>query len=58
MDSDLCKWALSGMGTAVCAMAFAFWKVLSWWKKETEGRLKDSRDLSKMLGGDDETKHS
>ena len=56
MDYDLCKWALSGMATGMCAMALAFWKVLGWWKKESDGRREDAYELSKLLGGQHETK--
>ncbi len=56
MDHDLCKWALSGMATGIGALAFAFWRVLAWWKKESEDRLRDSQLLSKIVGGGDETR--
>tara|TARA_R100000656_G_scaffold9053_2_gene10017 strand:- start:268 stop:417 length:150 start_codon:yes stop_codon:yes gene_type:complete len=47
---------MTGMATAIVGMAGAFWKILMWWKKESESRLKDSQALSKIVGGDDETK--
>jgi hypothetical protein len=57
MDHDLCKWALSGMATAIASMAFGFWRVLAWWKSSEEGRRKEAVELSKLLsGGHDETK--
>ena len=56
MDHGTCQWIITGMGAAICAMAGAFMKILMWYKKESEGRLKDSQDLYKMLGEDNETK--
>ena len=44
------------MATGIGALAFAFWRVLAWWKKESEDRLKDSQLLSKIVGGGDETR--
>jgi hypothetical protein len=44
------------MATAIVGMAGGFWKILVWWKKESEGRLKDSQELAKIVGGGDETR--
>ena len=56
MDHGTCQLIITGMATAIVGMAGAFWKILMWWKKESESRLKDSQALSKIVGGDDETK--
>jgi len=56
MDHGSCQLIIAGMSTAIVALAGSFTKVLLWYKKESEGRLKDSQDLSKIVGGGDETK--
>jgi len=56
MDHGSCQLVIAGLSTAVVALAGSFMKVLMWFKKESEERLKDSQALSKIVGGDDETK--
>ena len=56
MDHGTCQLIITGMATAIVALAGSFTKVLLWYKKESEGRLKDSQELSKIVGGGDETK--
>ena len=56
MDHGSCQLVIAGLSTAVVALAGSFMKVLMWFKKESEGRLKDSQELSKIVGGGDETK--
>jgi len=56
MDHGTCQLIITGMATAIVALAGSFTKVLLWYKKESEERLKDSQALSKIVGGDDETK--
>ena len=47
---------ITALGGAVLGLAGAFWKILLWWKEESHGRLKDTQELAKIVGGDDETK--
>ena len=56
MDHGSCQLIITGMATAIVGMAGGFWKILVWWKKESEGRLKDSQELAKIVGGGDETR--
>ena len=57
MDHGSCQLIIAGLSTAVVALAGSFMKVLLWYKKESEGRLKDSQDLAKIVGGkEDETR--
>ena len=57
MDHGTCQLIITGMATAIVGMAGAFWKILVWWKNESHGRLKDSQELSKIVGGkEDETR--
>jgi len=56
MDHGTCQLIITGMATAIVGMAGTTWKILLWFKKESEERLKDSQALSKIVGGDDETK--
>ncbi len=55
MDHTMCHMIITGMATAIVGLAGAFWKVLLFWKGESEGRLKDSQELAKIVGGDHET---
>ena len=56
MDHTFCNMIITALGGAVLGLAGAFWKILLWWKKESEGRLKDSQELSKIVGDGDETR--
>ena len=56
MDHSACMVSITALGGCVVSMAGGFWKILLWWKKESEGRLKDSQELSKIVGDGDETR--
>ena len=56
MDHSSCMIIITALGGSVLRMAGAFMKVLLWFKKESEGRLKDSQELSKLVGDGDETR--
>ena len=56
MDHTFCMTIITALGGAVLGLAGTTWKILLWFKKESEERLKDSQALSKIVGGDDETK--
>ena len=57
MDHSFCMTIITALGGAVMGLAGTTWKILLWYKKESEGRLKDSQDLARIVnGGEDETK--
>jgi len=56
MDHTFCMTIITALGGAVLGMAGGFWKILLWWKKESEGRLRDSQELSTIVGDGDETR--
>jgi hypothetical protein len=49
MDESLCRWIIGGMAFGYVALAGAFWKLIIFWKKESQGRLRDAKDLNETL---------
>ena len=57
MDHTFCNMIITALGGTVVAVSTTLWRILLWYKKEAEGRLKDAKELSKIVNGDeDETK--
>ena len=49
MDHSFCLTLIGGVSTALCAVAASCWKLMMIILKMTEERLKDNREISKML---------
>lgn len=51
MSEEFVKWLLAGMSAALVSLAYAFWKVLGWWRAEARGRLQDAKRIRDLLKG-------
>tara|TARA_R100000808_G_scaffold12981_1_gene31944 strand:+ start:347 stop:547 length:201 start_codon:yes stop_codon:yes gene_type:complete len=57
MDHSFCMTIITALGGATVSLAGVTYKILLWYKKEAEGRLKDTQELAKIVNGEnDETK--
>ncbi len=56
MDHTFCMTIITALGGTVVAVSTTLWRILLWYKKESEGRLADARSLAKLVGDGDETK--
>ena len=53
MDHTMCHMIITGMATAIMGISGALVRIFLFYKAESEGRLKDAKELNKLIGEDD-----
>ena len=49
MTECLCRYIIGGMALGFVGLAGGFWRILVFWKKESQGRLRDAKELNSHL---------
>jgi len=52
MDHANCQWIILGMASGIVSLCGALVRIFLFYKAESEGRLKDAKELNKLIGED------